>query len=130
MTISPHREHDASAALSHACCLRLSAAGLDAFASCLLPPNLVRVWRADADAAVIRLARRHHWPRVRLLFVAHREAGESPPSGAEADGAGAGEAGDVPAIVARGGSLFALLDRELLWLIAEWLVNIEAAVSV
>ena len=30
------------------------------------------------------------------------------------------------AVVARGGSLFSLLDREVLWLVAEWLVAMDA----
>ena len=130
--IPTHEENDAAAALSHACVLHLSASRLDSFAACMLTPNLARVWHADADAAVIELARRLHWPRVRLLFIGHREVGEEPAldvsdvAGMGADAGGRGE-GAMPAVVARGGSLFSLLDRELLWLIAENLVSAEAA---
>ena len=41
----------------------------DAFASALLTPNLVRVWRAEADAAVVSPARRLHWPRGRPCLI-------------------------------------------------------------
>ena len=52
--------------------------------------------------------------------------GDEDVAGMGADAGGRGE-GAMPAVVARGGSLFSLLDRELLWLIAENLVSAEAA---
>lgn len=80
-----------------------------------------QVWKADAERAVHRLARTLNWPRVRLLFIGHREA---PEASAEEAGAAAVEATEAAAAAAAPppGCRFALLDRDLLWLIAEWLV--------
>ena len=55
-------------------------------------------------------ARRLNWPRVRLLFLGH---------------------GSPPPVVNNNttGCWLAILDRELLWLIADWLVTMHIADS-
>ena len=115
--IPQHNEGDAAAALGHACMLHL-ASEIDMYASALLTPNLARVWCTDADAAVARIARLVHWPRVRLLFIGQRGSPE---------GEGGGGEEGAASVLARGGSLFSLLDRELIWLVADSLIAIEAA---
>ena len=130
-----HAADSPAAALARACAVQLTHVS-DPFARAVLPPNLARVWAADARAAAARLARMLHWPRVRLLFLGHREGADAAAAHAAAvDIADAAEpaAHAAPPPAAKegaddggGGCLFALLDRELLWLIAESLVAIEA----
>ena len=119
---------DPCARLSHACTLTLGVSG-DEDAAALLPPNLVRVDRTDARRAVATLARRLHWSRVRLLFIGHQEgaAQTSRASGTDGDGPGdqlpadgRGDTSDTLAVCR-----FSRLDRELLWLIAEWIIALE-----
>ena len=120
-------DDDAAAAVAHACAVTLGSED-DHFAAAVLTPNLCMVWRADADRAVARLARSLNWPKVRLLFVGHREAAPADAAGstvADAAGATAGDGAAGGAAVAVG-CPFALLDRELLCLIAEWLVVLDA----
>ena len=126
---------DAAAALGPACVLTLGSHA-DEYAAPVLPPNLIRVYRADAHAAVSRLTRRLNWPRVRLLFIGHQEGGEAA-GGADAEGgadayadngaAGGGQQAGEDGEGVLTGCRFALLDRELLWLVAEWLVNLDCA---
>lgn len=140
VVIAPSDDRDAAAALSHACAVQLGSVS-DGYANILLPPNLVRISRSDELLAVSRLAMRLHWPRVRLLFIGHDKA--PTPNTLGTVGAGRGScctavtstaaAADVSAGAEDGGSggsggsgcLFALLDRELLWVIAEWIIALE-----
>ena len=106
----------------------------------MLTPNLACVWRRAADEAVLRLARDLNWPRVRLLLIGHAEPPPPPPV-AEADAAGvegvpeAADAADAASELGGGdggggaaqGCWLATLDRELLWLIADWLVSLDCA---
>ena len=62
-----------------------------------------------ADAVLLRVSRALNWPRVRLLFIGHREA------------VGAGVEPDVDAVSAPNGCPFSRLDHDLLWCVADWL---------
>ena len=118
--IPQHSESDAAAVLAHACVFQLSADG-DPYCSALLTPNLARLWKADADRVVRALARSLNWPRVRLLFIGQREGGDEGGEVLVPEGAG-----PVAAVLARGGCLLSTLGSELLTLVAEWLVVLEA----
>jgi hypothetical protein len=115
--------------------VRLSCAG-DRYAAPVLPPNLLQVERSDAARSVERFARQLGWARVRLLFIGHKEGGkegggESGGHGGDAEAPAGGDAGTAGGDAgtaggtAAAGSPFALLDRELLWMIADWLIVIE-----
>ena len=124
-------EADTPSVLSYACKLTLRSPH-DTNASVSITPNLLRVWRVDAQGAIERLSRRLSWPTVRLLFIGHREAireattladaGEE--EEAEVVGGGGGKAS-----VVKQGSLFSVVDRDLLWVIADWIVRLNAEAS-
>jgi len=134
-------EDDAAALAVHACVLELGSAD-DRFMRALLPPNLCCVRRTDAERSLRRLARQLNWPRVRLLFIGQREAAMPPsavpimaptaassaipapiamPTPEEADGRRDGEDASADAV----GCGLAMLDPELLWLIADCLVELD-----
>ena len=103
------------------------------FANLLLTPNFARVWKTDAKKLMTNLSRQLNWCRVRLLFIGHQEGGDEVAQAAQDKlmDVSDGEAAPLTlsaagAVVARGGSLFSLLDREVLWLVAEWLVTMDA----
>ena len=73
-----------------------------------------------------------HQVRVRLLFLGHREAPKSPSAaagdahdGAALDVSDGAHDGAVPTTSALVGCRFGLLDRDLLWLIADHLVTLD-----
>ena len=137
-------EGDVAATVARACSLTLRSEA-DRYAAAVLTPNLACVWRRAADAAVIGLARELHWPRVKQLFAGLREP---PPAAtpaataatipaATAAAAAAAAAADpavtattmpaAAAAVGGGGCWLAVLDRELVLLIAETLVAMDSA---
>ena len=86
-------------------------------------PMAAAVARSDAVATLRRYVRALNWPRVRLLFIGQAE-GSDEACAAEggavggAEGEVAGVSGEVPSC------LFSLLDRELIWHIAQLLVDV------
>ena len=136
-------EGDVAATVARACSLTLRSEA-DRYAAAVLTPNLACVWRRAADAAVIGLARELHWPRVKQLFAGLREpppaatpaatAATIPAATAAAAAAAAADpavtATTMPAAAAAvggGGCWLAVLDRELVLLIAETLVAMDSA---
>ena len=116
----------------YAPCLSLRSA-TDEFANLLLTPTFARVWKTDAKKLMTNLSRQLNWCRVRLLFIGHQEGGDEVAQAAQDKlmDVSDGEAAPLTlsaagAVVARGGSLFSLLDREVLWLVAEWLLAMDA----
>jgi len=124
-------ERDGAMLVALSCVLKLGAP--DGCSACVtVTPNLCSVPRALADRTLLRTARVLNWVRVRLLFIGHREAPTSPSAAAGgahddatmdvSDGA---HDGAVPTTSAPAGCRFGLLDRDLLWLIAEHLVILD-----
>ena len=85
--------------------------------------SCVRIGSRDAVAPLRRYVRALNWPRVRLLFIGQAE-GSDEACAAEggavggAEGEMAGVSGEVPSC------LFSLRDRELIWHIAQLLVDV------
>ena len=127
-------EGDLAAAICCACVVELSVLG-DEFASALMPPNLLRVRRQDAEAGVRGLARRLSWPKVRLLFLGHRSCSADAVDVADhdraaADRCSAASDGAAAAPTACDGVCpFTLLDLDLLRVIADCLVAAEIAAT-
>ena len=130
--VPEYNSWDSATAIMHAPCLSLRSA-TDEFANLLLTPPFARVWKTDAKKLMTNLSRQLNWCRVRLLFIGHQEGGDEVAQAAQDKlmDVSDGEAAPLTlsaagAVVARGGSLFSLLDREVLWLVAEWLVAMDA----
>jgi hypothetical protein len=124
-------ERDGAMLVALSCVLKLGAP--DGCSACVtVTPNLCSVPRALADRTLLRTARVLNWVRVRLLFIGHREAPTSPSAaagsahdGAAMDVSDGAHDGAVPTTSAPVGCRFGLLDRDLLWLIAEHLVILD-----
>jgi hypothetical protein len=124
-------ERDGAMLVALSCVLKLGAP--DGCSACVtVTPNLCSVPRALADRTLLRTARVLNWVRVRLLFIGHREAPTSPSAaaggahdGAAMDVSDGAHDGAVPTTSAPAGCRFGLLDRDLLWLIAEHLVILD-----
>jgi len=114
---------DSAAQLAHSCILTL-ASTTDGHASHVLTPNLALVDRRTADRIVYGLACALNWSRLRLLYLGHREVApctlHPAPVGQETPALA-----DEP--ISMQGCLFALLDLELITLIAQWLIELDSA---